>query len=115
VLDIVVTRRFYRAADTALSEVFYRLGIGKLPEGGKLPLIYKNASVFAPEKSFSCTARLSGCDISSRYYNIETEKKTDGANLPESRGVRLRGTLSLPPGKYECKVYVDQVWSEYSF
>ena len=48
--------------------------------------------------------------ISSRYYNIETREETDGGQFAQKAGgFASGGTLSLPPGKYEYKVYVDQV------
>ncbi|MDD5501245.1 MAG: hypothetical protein PHH57_06140 [Candidatus Omnitrophica bacterium] len=114
VLDIVVTETVLsEQPDTAaFRKYFTELGIGKLPEGGKLPLdLQKNASVFAPgEKLLLYGSAIQDVTISSRYYNIETREETDGGQFAQKAGgFASGGTLSLPPGKYECKVYVDQV------
>ncbi len=114
ILDIVVIQ-------TTLSEqpdmatfrkYFSELGIGKLPEDGKPPLdLQKNASVFAPgEKLLLYGSAIQDITISSRYYNLETREAIDGGQfVQKAGGFASGGTLSLPAGQYEYKVYVEQV------
>jgi len=114
VLDIVVTETVLsEQPDTAaFRKYFSELGIGKLPEGGKLPLdLQKNASVFAPEeKLLLYGSAIQDVTISSRYYNLVTWEEVDGGQIAQKAGgFASGGTLSLPAGKYEYKVYVDQV------
>lgn len=113
VLEILVTETVLsEQPDTAVfRKYFSELGIGKLPEGGKLPLdLQKNASVFAPgEKMFLYGSAIQDVTISSRYYNAETKETIDGGQFGQKAGgFASGGTLSLAPGKYEYKVYVEQ-------
>ncbi len=112
-LDIVVTETVLseQPETTAFRKYFTELGIGKLPEGGKLPLdLQKNASIFAPgEKLLLYGSAIQDITISSLYYNLVTKEKVDGDQIAQKAGgFASGGPLSLPAGKYEYKVYIDQ-------
>jgi hypothetical protein len=113
VLNILVTETVLSEQPdmAAFRKYFTELGIGKLPEGGKLPLdLQKNASVFVPgETLLLYGSAIQDVTISSRYYNLETKQGVDGGQIAQKAGgFASGGTLSLPAGKYECKIYVDQ-------
>lgn len=93
---------------------FSDMGLGRLPSGGKLPFdLQKNVTIFTAGDDM----RLYGTvvqevQISVRYYNVETGQVIKGSDAPHPYppgGFAGGETVTLPPGKYEYKVYVGDV------
>jgi len=116
ILDIVVTQTtLSEQPDMAtFQKYFTEMGLGRLPAGGKMPVDFqKNVSVFTQGESLMLYGSvIQEVHISARYFVIETKREIDSGGQKgtlKTGGFASGESPSLPPGKYEYKVYVDGV------
>ena len=77
-----------------------------------MPLDFqKNISVFTQDGNIMLYgSAIRDVEISVKYYDIETGQETDGGEWTQKTGgFASGGTISLPSGKYEYKVYTGDV------
>lgn len=98
----------------AFQKYFKELGLGKVPPGVKdLPTeLQKNATVFAAGDQICLYGEIIlECQIRNTVYDVATGKIVNEGGLPRPMTGGFAGwePLSIPVGKYEYKVYVEDV------
>jgi hypothetical protein len=91
-----------------LRKYFSDMGLGRLPEGGKMPSdLQKDATFFAPGDNLMLYGTvIQEVQVSARYYSIATKQVVGitGPPVPLKLGGFGSGSaLNLPPGEYEYK------------
>jgi hypothetical protein len=113
-LQITVTPPLEQPDKATFQKYFSDMGLGKIPTGGKLPQdLQQNVTVFSSGDQFTIYGTvIQEVQASARYYNVATKQSVDAPAAPtplKVGGFAGSSTLTLPVGKYDCKVYVGAV------
>lgn len=101
--------------DTAtFQKYFSAMGLGKCPADAKSPQdIERNVTTFTAGDYWTLYGTvIQEVRISAKYYDVATKQSGDVPAPPtplQVGGFASSSTLTLPVGKYECKVYVGDV------
>lgn len=100
--------------EATFREYFSEIGLGKLPPGKTLPEgLEQNVSIFAPGDQFCQYGTvIKEVSPSLAYFGTQAKKVVKEGTFPRALlpgGFAGCELLDLPAGKYEVKVYVDDV------
>ena len=101
--------------EAAFKEYFTELGLGKLPENGKLPLdLKKGDNVFVSNGKDQIVIYgnlLKDTKLSNAIYDVNAKKnireKTELPMIIKKGGYAGSEPVNIPAGKYEYKIWVD--------
>jgi hypothetical protein len=93
---------------------FSEMGLGKCPADAKSPQdIQRNVTTFTAGDYWTLYGTvIQEVQVSAKYYDVATKQSGDAPASPmplKVGGFASSSTLTLPVGKYECKVYVANV------